>query len=262
MTDSEFDDRGQQFLIQLFEQTKGDVAVQVSMFDIGDLLGMDRETASSVAQQLMGQQLVEIRTLSGGIGISADGSARMQSLLGRAASDTSEPAKLGDEPVLTTGGRQAVDGGRAGSRGETGRIHRSARTFRRRSMHQRKLRPGLLAGKREGFSHSGPAHRTALRLESFRYGRRAGRADRRRAGNGAIRARQGRAYPCREARRRGGACHQRRGRRACRAQEQRLREAARKAVNPLITSRGGLQFVLTARPCANRIKVYGRYAGK
>ena len=108
MTDSEPSETAQQFLIQLFEQTKGDVSVQVSMYDIGELLGMDRDTASTVAQELMGLQLVEIRTLSGGIGISADGSARIQELMGQLASENSEYSELGDEPVLNSGGRQAV----------------------------------------------------------------------------------------------------------------------------------------------------------
>ena len=108
MTDSELDEVAEQFLIQLSEQTKGDVSVQVSMYDIGELLGMDRDTASTVALELMGLQLVEIRTLSGGIGISADGSARVQSLVGPLASDNSEYSKLGHEPLLNSGGQQAV----------------------------------------------------------------------------------------------------------------------------------------------------------
>ena len=108
MTDSEIDDLSQQFLIQLFEQTKGDVAIQVSMYYIGELLGMDREAASTVAQELMGLQLAEIRTLSGGIGISADGSVRVKDLLGPMASYNSGSAELGDAPVLTSGGRQTV----------------------------------------------------------------------------------------------------------------------------------------------------------
>ena len=80
MTDSEPSEAAQQFLIQLFEQTKGDGSIQVSMYDIGELLGMDRDTASKVAQELMGPL----------------------------ASDNSEYSKLGDEPVLNSGGRQAV----------------------------------------------------------------------------------------------------------------------------------------------------------
>ncbi len=108
MTDSELDDVTQQFLIQLFEQTKGDVSLQVSMYDIGELLGMDRDAASAVALELMGLQLAEIRTLSGGIGISTDGSARVQDLLGPLASDNSGYTKLDDEPLLNSGGQQAV----------------------------------------------------------------------------------------------------------------------------------------------------------
>ena len=108
MTDSELDDLSQQFLTQLFEQTQGDVSIQVSMYDIGGLLGMDRETASRVAQELMGRQLAEIRTLSGGIGISADGAARIQDLMGPPASTTSGSEQLGDAPVLTSGAQQAV----------------------------------------------------------------------------------------------------------------------------------------------------------
>lgn len=108
MTDSELDETTQQFLIQLFEQTKGDVSLQVSMYDIGELLGMDREAASAVALELMGLQLAEIRTLSGGIGISADGSARVQDLVGPLASDNSEYTKLGDGPLLNSGGQQAA----------------------------------------------------------------------------------------------------------------------------------------------------------
>ena len=39
MKSDEIDVAGRQFLIQLFEQTKGDSSVQVSMYDIGDQLG-------------------------------------------------------------------------------------------------------------------------------------------------------------------------------------------------------------------------------
>jgi hypothetical protein len=39
------------------------------MYDVGEGLGMDRDTSSRVAETLIGLQLVEIRTLSGGIGI-------------------------------------------------------------------------------------------------------------------------------------------------------------------------------------------------
>ena len=63
MKSDEIDITGRQFLIQLFKQTKGDSSVQVSMYDIGDQLGLERDDASTVAQELIGSMLVEIRTL-------------------------------------------------------------------------------------------------------------------------------------------------------------------------------------------------------
>jgi hypothetical protein len=106
---NEIDTTGQQFLIQLFEQTKGDSNLQVSMYDIGDRLGLDRDIASAVAQELIGSMLVEIRTLSGGIGISAEGSQMAQKLIGPAESSGDGFAKLDDAPLLNTSGRQAVE---------------------------------------------------------------------------------------------------------------------------------------------------------
>ena len=109
MNSDEIDITGQQFLIQLFEQTKGDSAVQVSMYDIGDQLDLDRDSASAVAQELIGCMLVEIRTLSGGIGISGDGLQMAQRLIGPTASSGDEFAKLDDAPLLNSSGRQAVE---------------------------------------------------------------------------------------------------------------------------------------------------------
>ena len=106
--DTEVDENGKQFLIQLFEQTNGDASVQVSMYDIGEQLGMDRDAASKIAQDLIGEQLVEIRTLSGGIGISEDGSTLVQKLIGPIAPSVDNPSKLGDDLVLNSAGRQAI----------------------------------------------------------------------------------------------------------------------------------------------------------
>ena len=107
--DTEVDENGKQFLIQLFEQTQGDTSVQVSMYDIGEQMGLDRDAASKVAQDLIGEQLVEIRTLSGGIGISDDGSTLVQKLIGVAAPSVDKPTKLGDDFVLNSVGRQAIN---------------------------------------------------------------------------------------------------------------------------------------------------------
>lgn len=109
MKSDEIDVAGRQFLIQLFEQTKGDSSVQVSMYDIGDQLGLERDDASAVAQELIGSMLVEIRTLSGGIGISADGLQMARELTEPGISGGKGLTKLDDTPLLTPAGRRAVE---------------------------------------------------------------------------------------------------------------------------------------------------------
>lgn len=45
------------------------------MYAVGETLGMDRDEASKICQELIAFGLVEIRTLSGGVGITTDGLA-------------------------------------------------------------------------------------------------------------------------------------------------------------------------------------------
>lgn len=122
MNTNELDTIGRQFLIRLHEQTGGDSSVQVSMYDIGAQLGLERETASDVAQELIASMLVEIRTLSGGIGISADGSQLVKKLIGAAASGRNEFATLNDGPILDSAGRQAVEQIAAEVKNQAGRL--------------------------------------------------------------------------------------------------------------------------------------------
>ena len=62
MAIDELGENDQQYLIQLFEQTKGDTAAQVSMYDVGEGLGMDHDTSARVAETLIGLQLAEMLT--------------------------------------------------------------------------------------------------------------------------------------------------------------------------------------------------------
>ena len=105
----EIDAAGQQFLIQLYEQTQGDPTAQVSMYDIGDQLGLERDAASSVAQKLIGCMLAEIKSLSGVIGISADGSQMARKLTEPELPTGEEFAALDDSPLLDPTGKQAVE---------------------------------------------------------------------------------------------------------------------------------------------------------
>jgi hypothetical protein len=68
---SELNDLGQKFLLSLYKETKGDITVQKSMYEIGSEMGLDREEASKLTEDLMGWSLVEIRTLSGGVAITS-----------------------------------------------------------------------------------------------------------------------------------------------------------------------------------------------
>jgi hypothetical protein len=109
MKSDDIDAAGQQFLIQLYEKTKGDPTAQVSMYDIGAELGLERDAASSVAQELIGSMLVEIKSLSGGIGISADGSHMARKLTEPAISASDELVVLDDSPIINPAGRQVVE---------------------------------------------------------------------------------------------------------------------------------------------------------
>ena len=108
MTISDLDESGQQYLIQLFEQTNGDTAAQVSMYDIGEDLGMDHETSAHVAETLIGLQLAEIRTLSGGIGISDEGAAEVKGLMGDLPQSGEISGRLSDQPIMDANGCKAV----------------------------------------------------------------------------------------------------------------------------------------------------------
>ena len=79
------------------------------MYDIGEHLGLDRDAASKVAEELIGLQLVEIRTLSGGIGISTEGANEVSSLTGGVSLGDGSPGKLADQFVMDPVSCQGVE---------------------------------------------------------------------------------------------------------------------------------------------------------
>ena len=109
MNSGELDESGEQYLIQLFEQTGGDVSAQISMYEVGEGLGLDRDASSRVAETLIGLQLAEIRTLSGGIGISANGADEVKRLMGGSPATGDSPGKLPDQPVMDSGSCQGIE---------------------------------------------------------------------------------------------------------------------------------------------------------
>jgi hypothetical protein len=89
----------QAFLAGVFDRTAGDSTQRVSMFDVGAALGWEREAASHTAQELMGLGMIEIRTLSGAVGLSAEGAAVVRG--SRAPVEGSPVAPLGQDRVMT-----------------------------------------------------------------------------------------------------------------------------------------------------------------
>lgn len=96
-----------QFLTRMFEQAGGQTSRQLSMYDIGSGLGWEREAASRTAQDLMAAGLVEIRTLSGGIGLSAAGVEAVRAALDPGCPAQTRP-RLGAGRILDAAAVQAV----------------------------------------------------------------------------------------------------------------------------------------------------------
>ena len=88
------------FLVELYLLTKGDTSIMVSMYDVGESLGLDRNDALRTAEELIGTGLVEIITLNGGISITADGIDEAHQMGAAVAEETQADLSLGDKPVL------------------------------------------------------------------------------------------------------------------------------------------------------------------
>jgi hypothetical protein len=103
----ELDESARQFLKRLFEQAGGQGSRQISMYDVGKGLGWEREAASQSAQDLMAAGFVEVRTLSGGIGLSAAGAEAMRAALSPGSPVPALP-RLGSARILDAPTCQSV----------------------------------------------------------------------------------------------------------------------------------------------------------
>lgn len=88
------------FLLELHSMTGGDPEQQVSMYEIGERLGMDKETITPLSQDMMIDELLELKTLSGGIGITQSGLQALQSEGLIAVSGPANTRQLSVGPVL------------------------------------------------------------------------------------------------------------------------------------------------------------------
>jgi len=98
----------QSYLAELYHLTAGDVSAQVSMYDVGDSLNLEKTEAGKLAEDLIGDGLVEVKTLSGGIGITALGIERVQAA-GLAGDGATGAVTLGAGSMLEVEGKEAVN---------------------------------------------------------------------------------------------------------------------------------------------------------
>lgn len=87
------------FMLELYTMTEGDMEMQVSMYEVGAALGLDKGAVSSMSEELIIEELVELKTLSGGIGITRNGLELLQQE-GIISGLSDQAVQLGQGPIL------------------------------------------------------------------------------------------------------------------------------------------------------------------
>jgi len=95
-----------QFLLTLYDRLDGSTSGQISMYDIGTVMGCEKPATLKLAESLMGMDAVEVRTLSGAIGLTESGIEAARKLGAGGSADT---PRLGDGPVVDDAGRDGAE---------------------------------------------------------------------------------------------------------------------------------------------------------
>ena len=106
---SHFDEQTSRFFTAFLSETAGDLASQVSMYDIGERIGLDRNEASRAAENIMAEGWAEVRTLSGGIGITRKGIDAVAASGGGGNTGQIALSGLGSGALLEAGALQGVE---------------------------------------------------------------------------------------------------------------------------------------------------------
>jgi hypothetical protein len=105
----ELDETGRTYLNLLYQKTEGNPSRAFSMFDIGSMMDLDRELSKKTAENLIGFGFIDIRTLSGAIGLTSDGIAEVEKE-SRENINPQEPSLvMGDEPIMGKAISEALD---------------------------------------------------------------------------------------------------------------------------------------------------------
>ncbi len=96
------------YLVELHNQTQGNEEMQVSMHDVGSALGLDKNQAGAIGQDLIVEGLADLRTLAGGISITSQGIEMLQKY-GLVSVSVSTSFQLSKGPVVNEADRQAIE---------------------------------------------------------------------------------------------------------------------------------------------------------
>lgn len=95
------------FLQELYQLTQGDLEQQVSMYDIGATLGLEKNEAGAVAEGLIFDGFAELVTLTGGISITTEGLKALDIQTSDAAG--SDVHRLSSERMLSEADRSSLE---------------------------------------------------------------------------------------------------------------------------------------------------------
>jgi hypothetical protein len=94
------------FLSQLYSMVQGDLKAQASMYEVGESLGIEKAEAGSLAEALFIEGYAELKTLSGGIGITPQGLAALDMKIDYRGD---EALQLGNGPIMEELGKASLE---------------------------------------------------------------------------------------------------------------------------------------------------------
>ncbi len=109
MEKSNISENERNFLIKLYELTQGNPSSQVSMYDVGETIGLERDASLKTAEVLFGFGLAEIKTLAGGIGITEDGLSELMKNDAYKEIAGAVGFRLGNAPLIDDAGQKSVE---------------------------------------------------------------------------------------------------------------------------------------------------------
>jgi hypothetical protein len=95
------------YLYELYTLSQGDTNSEISMYEVGAGIGLEKADAGTIAEELMVEGCVELKTLAGGISITAEG-LKALNVKDPSAGSNNRIIKLGDDIVLNDQSRSAV----------------------------------------------------------------------------------------------------------------------------------------------------------